>query len=922
MSKFALKTTLPNYLREEQNRIEKIAQDYGLDFFPTVFEMLSYDQMNEVAAYGGFPNRYPHWRFGMEYEQLSKSYEYGLSKIYEMVINNNPSFAYLLEGNSLTEQRLVMAHVYGHVDFFKNNFSFRATDLDAQGNLADPIRRVEPFNPQRKWVDKMANHGQRVRRIMDRHGVSKVEEFIDFCLSLENLIDPWRPFTPQRPRDSEPEPVDAPPEVPRLRAERSYMEKYINPDEYIEEQRRKLQAEADKPRRFPESPQRDVLAFLLENAPMDRWERDILEIIREEAYYFTPQIQTKVANEGWACLGGNTMVFTNHGVMTMECLVKGEANVVSDGLDDRRVYDRNILRDHPTVTIKTRRGLTLLGSNNHRIMGADGRWVRLDELSVGSKVQITGGRNLWAQQEVPIRWTPRPRRITLADVAERAGVSPTTVARYRRGECEGNAALVQWIQHYESPENDNAIAQPARRKEVRLPTVMTRELSAFVGYLVGDGHISRVKRNLGLTTGDEHSVATFVDLARQLFEIECVVKREGNKYRVLIHSETLADFLTEGLGLTSGPSARDKRIPDLILRSPDYVVRDFLQTYFDCDGYAGPQGVILSTTSDALAEQVQLLLLNFGVLSRKRRQKDGCWHVTIQGRSVEVFAACVGFSLVRKKEKVEAYLLNHRWFKDESWSDEVVEISHGRGDVFDISVEETHRYAAGGFLNHNSFWHSKMMTEKIADANDIIEYADRNAGVLATSGGRLNPYKLGVEILRSIEDRWNKGQFGRDWEECDDYDEKAHWDLRLGLGRQKLFEVRRLYNDVTLLDEFLTIDLARDLKLFTFTYSGRNERFEIESREFKKVKDKLLFQLTNAGNPVIQVLDANFENRGELLLRHEHAGLDLRLDYAKEVLKALHRVWRRPVAVATVVEQKPTLLRYDGIEHSSRPYKA
>ena len=80
--------------------------------------------MNEVAAYGGFPVRYPHWRFGMEFEQLTKSYEYGLSKIYEMVINNNPAYAYLLEGNSLVDQKLVMAHVLGHVDFFKNNYSF------------------------------------------------------------------------------------------------------------------------------------------------------------------------------------------------------------------------------------------------------------------------------------------------------------------------------------------------------------------------------------------------------------------------------------------------------------------------------------------------------------------------------------------------------------------------------------------------------------------------------------------------------------------------------------------------------------------------------------------------------------------------------------------------------------------------------
>src|SRR5213596_3274621 len=164
MAQFATNTSLPRYLKVEQEKIEKIARGYGLDFFPIVFEMLSYDMMNEIAAYGGFPNRYPHWRFGMEYERLSKSYEYGLSKIYEMVINNDPSYAYLLESNMDVDQKLVMAHVYGHVDFFKNNYSFQHTN--------------------RKMMDEMANHATRLRRIIDKVGIEPVETFIDRCLSL------------------------------------------------------------------------------------------------------------------------------------------------------------------------------------------------------------------------------------------------------------------------------------------------------------------------------------------------------------------------------------------------------------------------------------------------------------------------------------------------------------------------------------------------------------------------------------------------------------------------------------------------------------------------------------------------------------------------------------------------------------------
>ena len=132
------------------------------------------EQLNTVAAYGGFPTRYPHWRFGMEYERLAKGYAYGLQKIYELVINNNPCYAYLLSSNSLTDHKMVIAHVYGHCDFFKMNDWFSQTN--------------------RKMIDEMANHGNRIRRYMDRFGVEEVETFIDVCLSIEDLIDIHSPF--------------------------------------------------------------------------------------------------------------------------------------------------------------------------------------------------------------------------------------------------------------------------------------------------------------------------------------------------------------------------------------------------------------------------------------------------------------------------------------------------------------------------------------------------------------------------------------------------------------------------------------------------------------------------------------------------------------------------------------------------------
>ena len=135
---------LPADLRRQARLTEAAAREVGLDFFDVVFEMLDAADVNAVAAYGGFPVRYPSWRFGMDYERLQKGYDYGLSKIYELVINNDPTYAYLVRSNSMMEQKLVMAHVYGHCDFFKNNMWFSHTNrkmVDEMANHADPVQR-------------------------------------------------------------------------------------------------------------------------------------------------------------------------------------------------------------------------------------------------------------------------------------------------------------------------------------------------------------------------------------------------------------------------------------------------------------------------------------------------------------------------------------------------------------------------------------------------------------------------------------------------------------------------------------------------------------------------------------------------------------------------------------------------------------
>ena len=490
-------TQLPKELADTVSSLEEVARGAGLDFFPTIFELVDYNQLAEIASYGGFPTRYPHWRFGMEFDKLSKSYEYGLSIIYEMVINNNPCYAYLLRANSMVYQKTVIAHVFGHCDFFKNNYYFSKTN--------------------RKMLDQMANHATFVRRAINDIGHDVVETFLDVCLSLENLIDITAPYRQPVASPNQQNTTLEDPQAPQVSkiATKTYMDSYVNPKEFLAAQQDKLSKDAVRAKNFPEQPDRDILKFLLDYAPMNAWQKRILEIVRDEAYYFAPQGQTKIINEGWA-----------------------------------------------------------------------------------------------------------------------------------------------------------------------------------------------------------------------------------------------------------------------------------------------------------------------------------------------------------------------------------------------------------------TYWHSLMMT-KLAPlhGSEIVDYCDHYAGVVAAAPGSVNPYKIGVELLRHIERRWDRGQFGLEYYDCDDPIKRRQWDTGAGLGKKKLFEVRKMHNDITFIDEFLDEDFCHEHKMFLYDYDKRSGKYHISSRDFKPIKQQLLQQITNFGQPIISVVDGNFKNRGELLLRHNHSGVDLKSDFAMETLRNLHTIWARPVHLETIIEDVGRRISFDGKNH-------
>lgn len=246
---------------------------FGLDPFPTHFELVPASIMYEFASYS-LPGRFSHWTFGKAYYRQKMQYDLGLSKIYEMVVNTNPSYAFLMEMNNLLQNTFVAAHVFGHTDFFKNNIYFQHTS--------------------RRMIDKVSVHAERIAKYEFDHGREEVERFLDAVLSIQEHID-YNLLL--REYDDENDTKD---EKSKTKPSSDYEDLWS-----LDQKEKKAQEERDqrpgKPPKFPEKPEKDLLLFLNRHAPhLQPWQRDIIEIVRAEMLYFVPQMQTKTMNEGWA----------------------------------------------------------------------------------------------------------------------------------------------------------------------------------------------------------------------------------------------------------------------------------------------------------------------------------------------------------------------------------------------------------------------------------------------------------------------------------------------------------------------------------------------------------------------------------------------------------------------------------------------
>jgi len=259
-------TSNNNYTIEDlkiwDDKICSIAKNYGLDWYPINYEICDYYEMIGHMAYHGMPSHYNHWSYGKSFERTHFFYNSGQQGLpYELIINSDPSIAYLMLQNEFYLQVLIMAHCVGHSDFFKNNRCFKETDA-------------------KNVVSRMRNAKKRIQGYIENPliGQKRVENFIDDLHAIR--------FQTQRyniPRKSKSEILQE--EIQRYNRMK---------DEGIQLDYSKLEGTLLRP-------DHDILSFLLEyKSNWSTWQMDLIEIVRDESRYFMPQIKTKILNEGWA----------------------------------------------------------------------------------------------------------------------------------------------------------------------------------------------------------------------------------------------------------------------------------------------------------------------------------------------------------------------------------------------------------------------------------------------------------------------------------------------------------------------------------------------------------------------------------------------------------------------------------------------
>jgi len=260
-------------LQEYATKIEELARELGLDYYPVDFNVTPSSFMVEIAAYG-LPVRMPHWSFGVRYIHQLVRQSMGHSKIFEVMFPGDPCRAFLMDTNSTAENALVTAHVLGHADFSKNNQLFARFHAMAGSNI----------------VETAAAHAHRIQLAIEAHGVERVEQVLDAALALESHIA----IDGELHRSRYPEFVER-----KVAPTQSEFQQRFSQLPGVEAPAKQKTGQVRAP--VPPHAEYDLLWFIANYAPdLEQWERDIFLMVRCESFYFYPVFACQIMNEGWA----------------------------------------------------------------------------------------------------------------------------------------------------------------------------------------------------------------------------------------------------------------------------------------------------------------------------------------------------------------------------------------------------------------------------------------------------------------------------------------------------------------------------------------------------------------------------------------------------------------------------------------------
>ncbi|WP_226041391.1 SpoVR family protein [Natrinema sp. DC36] len=404
------KQAIASDLEEPVEEARNLAEKLGLEPYPVKYWIIDYDEMNELIAYGGFQSRYPHWRWGMQYDKQQKQGQYGGGKAFEIVNNDNPAHAFLQESNTIADQKAVITHVEAHSDFFANNDWF---GMFTRGRAdEDQVNAAAMLERHARAIDEYMSDPD-----IDR---AEVEKWIDHCLSLEDNIDQHQVFSRRLDIDGAAhEEID---EDLAEKLDELELSDEIKGEVFDEAWVEKLEGE-DIAANFPEEPQKDVLAFVREHGKqydeeagrgveMAEWQRDILDMMRAEAYYFAAQKMTKVMNEGWAAYWESTMMtdeafagddeFLNYADHMAKVLASGGLNPYSLGMELWEYVENTTNRREVLEALLRVEGVSW--RNLTEVVDFD---EVLDELEPPAAIETITPETLDSLEEVPDEWVDR-----------------------------------------------------------------------------------------------------------------------------------------------------------------------------------------------------------------------------------------------------------------------------------------------------------------------------------------------------------------------------------------------------------------------------------------------------------------------------------------------------------------------------------